>query len=237
MEPHKPRLVSGTPVKQIRKTARGNRGHVDVHGKAVDYQSTLERDLLVLLDVDPTVIEVVGQPVTFEYRHGVTGRPTPYTPDVYVKHGGAHPREILYQVKYRSDLWQAFRENKGGWMAARRIALEHGMAHRIITDKEIRGPFLSNAWILKRFARIEPDENLEERLAATLATLGLSTPQALLAAAFWHRDNQARAIPHMWRMVANGRIVADLQVPLTMSSPITTILGEGYRWTDPYSSR
>lgn len=237
MEPQKPRLISGTPVKPSKKTARGNRGRADVHGKPVDYRSTLERDLLFLLDIDPTVAEVVAQPVTFRYRRPGTGRMADYTPDFHVRHVGADPREILYQVKHRADLCEAYREHKGGWMVARREAREHGMTHRIITDKEIRGPFLANAWILKRFKRIDPDEGLEERLAATLATLGPSTPAALLAAAFWSRDNQAKAIPHMWRMVAHGRIIADLRAPLTMSSPITIILGEGYAWTDPYSSR
>ena len=237
MPPLMPRLVAGTPVRATGKTARGIRGNLDVHGKAVDYQSTLERDLLILLDFDPTVADVVEQPVTIPYRHPVTGRMTPYTPDVYVRHTGPRAREILYQVKYRTDLWEAFRDHKAAWKEARRVAREHGMTHRIVTDKEIRGAFLANATTLRRFMRLEADEDLEERLAATLAALGPSTPQTLLAAAFWHEDNRAMAIPYMWRMVAHGRILVNLQAPLTMSSPITIEIGKGYTWTDPYSSR
>ena len=229
------RLVSGEPVRRIGVRRRSVRGSIEVHGRSVEYESTLERDLLILLDFDPTVAQAVGQPVRFDFRHPATGRRTHYTPDVYARHEGARPREVLYECKYREDLWRDFHTLKHGFKAARRAAREHGMTHRIVTEAEIRGPLLGNAAFLRRYLRIEADADLEERLAATLATLGPATPQALLAAAFWAEENRAQAIPHLWRMVATGRILADLGTPLTMSSPITIVLGGGYKWTDPYT--
>ena len=233
--PLTPRLVSGVPVRRIGLRRRSVRGAIEVRGQPVEYESTLERDLLILLDFDPTVAQAVGQPVRFDFRHPVTGRQTRYTPDVYARHEGDRPREILYECKYREDLWANFHALKHGFKAARRAAREHGMSHRIVTEAEIRGPFLDNAAFLRRYLRIEADADLEERLAATLATLGPATPQALAAAAFWAEENRAQAIPHLWRMIATGRILADLRTPLTMSSPITIILGGGYKWTDPYT--
>ena len=233
--PSTSRLVSGTPVRRIGLRRRSVRGAIEVRGQPVEYESTLERDLLILLDFDPTVAQAIGQPVRFDFSHPVTGRRTHYTPDIYARHEGGRPREILYECKYRGDLWEDFHKLKHGFKAARRAALEHGMTHRIVTEVEIRGPFLDNATFLRRYLRIEADSDLEERLAATLATLGPATPQALVAAAFWAEENQAQAIPHLWRMVATGRILADLQTPLTMSSPIAIVLGGGYTWTDPYT--
>lgn len=224
-------------MRRIGRQRRSVRGHVDVHGASVEYESTLERDLLILLDFDPTVAQVVGQPVRFDFRHPVTGRQTHYTPDVYARHEGDRPREILYQCKYREDLWINFPKLKHGFKVAMRVAREHGMTHRIVTEVEIRGPFLENATFLRRYLRIDPDEEVEERLAATLATLGQATPQMLMAAAFCAEENRALAVPHMWRMMGIGRILVEMHKPITMSSPITIIPGVGYRWTDPYSLR
>ena len=231
------RLISGVPAKAIRKTARGNRGHVDVHGRPIDYQSTLERDLLILLNNDPTVEEAVGQPVTLKYRHRATDRPHDYPPDVYVRHGGRPPREVLYQVKHRADLWEAFKQHHDGWLEARRVAAEHGMVHRVITDREIRGPFTGNAWVMKRFGARERDGAVERRLADALRTLGPTTPEALMSTAYPDTADRADALPQLWRMVAHGLVAVDLRKRLTMSSGIAPAREDGQWWIDPYSSR
>lgn len=213
------------------------RGHVTVRGHPVTYESALERDNLVLLSLDPTVIEVVGQPVTIHYVHPGTGRRTRYTPDLLVRHGGAEPAAYLLEVKYRADLWGTFWQRKPAYLAARRHARENGMAFRFRTEVEVRGARVRNVRFLRGYLDLAPDPAIEEQLAATLATIGPSTPQGLLAATFYSELYQARALPYLWRLVGVRRITLDLDLPLTMASRIGIIVGEGYTWTDPYSYR
>lgn len=237
MPPMKPGLVSGEPVRRIGRRFRSSRGELSVHGRRIAYESGLERDFLHLLSMDPTVVLAVGQPLTVSYLDPATGRERRYTPDVFVQHGGERPGAYLIEVKYRAQLWERFGELKPGFLAARRLARENGWTFRIRTEVEIRGPKVANLEFLRGYADLRPDPATEEQLAATLATVGPSTPRELLAATYQHEDNRARAIPHLWGMVIRGRIEADLALPLTMSSRITITVGEGYRWTDPYSYR
>lgn len=232
-------LVSGEPVRKIGRRYRSSRGAVSVHGRRIAYESGLERDLLHLLSMDPTVEEVAGQPLAIPFQDPLTGREREYTPDVFVRHGGPRPVSYLFEVKYRTNLWEQFwREGlKAKLLAARKLCREQGWTFRIMTEVEIRGPKVANVAFLRGYVHLDPEPAVEEQLAATLATIGPSTPQALLVATFWHEENRARAIPYLWRMVAKGRIEFDLALPLTMSSRISITLGEGYQWTDPYSYR
>ncbi len=239
MAPEKPKFISGMPVRRIPRSRVAMRGALSVHGKFVQHESGLERDFLILLNFDPSVAEVVGQPVKIMFRRPGETRQWPYYPDFYVRYAGPDEREVLYQIKYDNELRQAFHHMKPAWRQAMRVAREHGMTHRILTERRIRGDghYLTNAGFLARCLHTEPDAEIEERIAATLATIGPCTPDTLLKGLFWASENRAMAIPHLWRMIAQGRIVADLTRPLTMASPITIIVGEGYKWTDPYSRR
>jgi hypothetical protein len=193
----------------------------------------LERDFLVILDFDPNALEIAGQPVTIEYL-GEDGRIRRYTPDFYVRY--ANGDECLYEIKYRSNLWEEWKSLKPKFKAARRYAKEHGMRFVILTDVEIRGTaFLENARFLRHYRDLPRDPGVEEHLVSTLAVLGETTPEAVLIASYWTLENRMKAVAPLWRLVATGRVHADLSLPLTMSTPIWVILGEGYIWPDPHS--
>ncbi len=232
-------LISDVPVRKRRRQYRSLRGMTSVHGHAVGYESGLERDFLHLLSIDPTVLEIAWQPLAIRYLNPASGKEQIYTPDFFVRHGGPSPGAYLFEVKYRTDLWKQFwREGlKAKLLAARRLCREQGWTFRIRTEVEIRGPKATNIAFLRGYMHLDPDPGIEEQLAATLAAIGPSTPQALLVATFWHDDNRAMAIPYLWHMVVKGRIECDLALPLTMSSRISITVGEGYQWTDPYSYR
>ncbi len=230
--------LSGSPVRKIGRRFRSARGRTNVHGCRIAFESALERDFLELLDADPTIEEVVGQPLTIHYPDPKTGKLRGYTPDVFVRHGPPNPGAYLFEVKYREELRREFwTVLKPKFLAARRHCRENGWKFVIRTEVEVRGPKVANHEFLRRYAGVQPDAAIEEQLAAVLAAIGPSTPQALLAATLWHDENKARAIPHLWRMIRCGRIEADLALPLTMSSRIAVTVGEGYLWTDPYAYR
>ena len=212
---------------------------MSVHGVRLPYESGLERDLLHLFSLDDSIHEVMGQPTTISFEDPKTGKARRYTPDFLVRRTGDGPEWTLYEVKYRSQLWKDFfTDLKPKFLAARRLCRERGWEFRIMTEVEIRdGPRADNLAFLRRYKDVPCDPSIEECLAATLATIGPCTPQALLAATYQWDGNKARAIPHLWRMVREGRIHFDLSKPLTMASTISIIVGEGYLWTDPYAYR
>jgi hypothetical protein len=227
------RLDLSKPARIIGPNRRSLTGRVTVRGKSVAFESSLERDFLTILDFDPVVSVVYGQPITIKYWIG--DREHSYTPDFLVEYNTICP--VLYEVKYRQNLWESWGVLKPKFRAARRYAKLNGMQFQIMTEVEIRGAFLSNVNFLRGYRNRQYDFATEEHLIGTLAVLGETTPEALLVASYWTQENRMKAMASVWRLVAIGRIHADLSVPLTMTTPIWVTVGEGYIWQDPHSYR
>lgn len=184
-------------------------------------ESSLEHDLLTLLEFDRTVLSVEVQPVRIDYVDE-NGRARHYTPDVLVKYhasadGTCRP-PLLLEVKPRELLLANWKEIRRKVRAARAYARERGWRFQLVTEKHIRTPYLRNARFLLPFTRLEPDPAMEALLADRLAELRAATPDALLAAVYWEHGNRALLLPSLWRMVGLGLIHCDLGVPLTMST-------------------
>jgi len=64
--------------------------------RSIAFESTLERDLLVMLEFNDSVYDVVEQPVTIEYTNK-NGRETTYTPDFLVYF--EQPDEIITKIR------------------------------------------------------------------------------------------------------------------------------------------
>lgn len=211
-------------MRRIGPGRRSMTGRVAIGGHAVPFESTLERDLLVILAFDRSVVGVHAQPLRIIWRDD-RGRARRYTPDFLVEHRAAPP--MLCEVKHRADFWAEWPAAKPRYRAARRHARETGMLFSILTEAEIRGPYLDNVAFLRGYADRSRDEGAEEKLAHTLAALGETTPQVLLVATYRSEESRMRALGPLWHLIATGRIEADLSVPLTMRSAIWSVAGEG----------
>lgn len=214
------------------------RGTVQVKGCAVSYESSLERDLLIVLDFLPTARDVRGQPITLRFRD-VDGRVRRYTPDVAVRFEPSiepeYPGGMIYEVKYRADLLAQWPQLKPGFKAARAHAREHAARFRILTETEIRTPMLANILFLRSYLTREEHEGFEEKIIATLMAYDQGTPEIVLLAGFESEHNRLRAIVSLWRLLALGRIQADLAEPLTMKTPLWVSETEATTWSDPHS--
>lgn len=214
------RLSSAAPVRALKNSRRALTGKVTLGGgEMAGFESSLERDWLRLLDFDPNVIALREQPFTIYYEF--EGRRTRYTPDVLAEYSQARQaRTVVYEVKpletLRSD-WQLLRPR---FKAALKHCRAEGWQFRIVTERHIRTPLLANATFLRRYRAMTPLLVKQAQLKYTATVLGPTTPQALLAAAYWPADQQAQAIPALWQLVASGEIEADLSKPLTMATPI-----------------
>jgi len=210
------------PVRKIPKSYRNVTG-VAAHRKAVgpaQFESTLERDFLTLLEFDPHVERFEVQPVTIEWKDA-NGKSRQYTPDVLIhfKHHAETP--ILYEVKPRNVLKKKWSELRPKFKAAVRYAKESGLRFKIITDKEIRTVYLDNVRFLlpfvRRGAQIEAHMDL---LVDKLQEQGATTPAGLIASIFKDPWHQAELLPALWYLVGTRQITVDLDQPLNMSTQI-----------------
>lgn len=91
------------PMRKIPKNYRNVTG-IAARGKAQGqamFESTLERDLLTLLEFDPLVETFEVQPLKIHWFDGVKQRS--YTPDILVYYAQPRHKTTLFEVKHRSD--------------------------------------------------------------------------------------------------------------------------------------
>lgn len=210
------------PVRKIKKNYRNVTG-ISSASKAVgqaQFESTLERDFVRLLEFSPDVERFEVQPLTIRWRDAShTWRS--YTPDTLVTFAQTASRPPwLCEVKYRSDLRKNWSELHSKFIQAIRYAKHQGWRFRLITEVEIRGPDLDAAKFLLPFRRHSIPTERRTYLLGLIGSFGESTPQGLLQAISPDPEVQAEWLPALWQLVANFDIGMDFERPITMSSKL-----------------
>lgn len=214
------------PVRKITKNYRNVTGiaaHRKADGQAM-FESTLERDFITLLEFSPSVQKFEVQPLKLEWRDQLLKNRS-YTPDVLVTYELAGKTyQILYEVKYRSELKEKWPELHQKFRAAVKFARVQGWKFKIITEVEIRTSLLQNAKFLLPF--LKQGANEEEHmdlLDDRLNELKQSTPIELIQSIFHDEWNQANLLPSLWYLIGSFQIGTDMNSKLTMSSPIWSL--------------
>lgn len=186
------------------------------------FESSLERDFLLLLDFDPDVEWFEEQPVKITY-HDESGRRRTYTPDVLVRYRTdrlqiRNTKPLLCEVKYRDDLRQHWVAYRPKFRAAQCYARQRGWRFRLVTERHIRTPYLDNVKFLRPYRTVPVNDLYRTRLLNTLAHLEETDPASLLAAVCNDRWQQVQLLPLLWQLVATRQVSTDLYQPLTMHS-------------------
>ncbi len=188
------------------------------------FESSLERDFLLLLDFDPDVEFYEEQPVKITY-HDDRGRRRTYTPDVFVRYRtdrlqAQHTQPHLCEVKYRDDLRQHWAEYRPKFRVAQRYARQRGWRFRVVTERHIRTPYLDNVKFLRSYQTIPINERYRTQFLHALSALKETDPASLLTATSQDRWQQAQMLPMLWQLIARREVGTDLAQPLTMQSRI-----------------
>jgi len=188
------------------------------------FESSLERDFLLLLDFDPDVEFYEEQPVKITY-HDDRGRRRTYTPDVFVRYRtdrlqAQHTQPHLWEVKYRDDLRQHWAEYRPKFRVAQRYARQRGWRFRVVTERHIRTPYLDNVKFLRSYQPIPINERYRTQFLHALSALKETDPASLLTATSQDRWQQAQMLPMLWQLIAIREVSTNLAQPLTMQSRI-----------------
>ena len=227
------------PVRKIPKNYRFLTGvfsgtkHI---GKA-SFESPLERDLQILLEFDPDILEYEAQPVRIPRTDG-KGKARFFTPDVRIVYrpDAVSPwrgKTLIVEVKCREDL----KEGKNFILEKMRAGIawcrQNGAIFKVFTESRIRSPLLDNARFLLPFRRITLDEGEAGHLIETLHRNGPLTVSRLLDSLSNDPDKRSRLLWVLWYLVSVGRIGTDLSRPLTQNTIIEAVFPQEI----PYGSR
>jgi len=221
------------------------------NNRMITSESTLERDLYMLMEFDPFVESFEEQPLKITYKNSKGGDST-YTPDVicnlrtapvqnfwigslfkqhfvYSEALGKYrlkamsPEWFLAEVKYRTELFAKLEELKPKLKAGRIYARQQRGKFLIFTETEIRTPVLDNVRFLRRFKERIPNYNDVERILSKIEEVEETTPLKILKL-LTNDDNKetARMLPVLWYLTANFRVRFDWFKVLNMRTIIST---------------
>lgn len=211
------------PVRKIPKSYRNITGQIS-SSKAIGvagFESSLERDFLIILDFNYMVNSFEIQPCKIEYID-THGKLHVYTPDVLVEYYSDHTQKsysILYEVKYRGDLFTNWKEWRTRFKAAYSYAKAQGWKFKIITEYEIRQPYLETARFLRDYNSPIEDSRLQTA-TIIMRTLRETDPETLVAALASDFSNRAEVTYLVWQMLAKGYLHMDYTQPLNMKTRI-----------------
>lgn len=210
------------PIRKIPKNYRNVTG-IAAHSKATGqamFESTLERDFLMLLEFDTNVHSFEVQPIKLEWLNELDKKRS-YTPDVLVYYKKRNQAPALFEVKYRSDIKENWNVLKPKFKAAINFCKKQNWKFKLITDIEIRTTYLESVKFLLPFIRqgaINEDHMMI--LDDKLLELKVTTPKTLISEIYRDEWNQAALLPTLWYLVGTKQIQIDLNSKLTMNSKI-----------------
>lgn len=197
----------------------------EVNGQ--EFESSLERDLLILAHWDNEVEWYQSQPVKIIYLDS-QGKKRSYTPDLLISyktvaqsgHNSNGRKPLLCEVKFREDFAKQWQLLKPKFRAARAYAKANNYEFRIFTEREIRTEYLKNIQRLWRYRYGTFYPHHYEKLHAVLAEMGESDPFTLLEICYSSKILRGEALWTLWCMIARGWIKCDLNKSLTMKTRI-----------------
>jgi len=210
------------PIRKIPKNysnVTGIAAHSKADGQAM-FESTLERDFLMLLEFDKDVERFEVQPIKLEWTNEL-GKTRSYTPDVLVYYCKGKQHITLFEVKYRDDIKKNWCVLKPKFKAAIRFCKENNWKFKLITEVEIRSTYLESVKFLLPFVRQgASNENDMMILDDKIIELGATSPKELLVSIYNDEWNQAALLPTLWYLIGTRQIQIDLASKITMTSKI-----------------
>ncbi|AXW61216.1 heteromeric transposase endonuclease subunit TnsA [Ralstonia solanacearum] len=210
--------VRGIPKNYLFVTGRHASPQAD---EVIEFESILEKEYMLLLDSDPQVESYEGQPVEIPLSRGRI-----YVPDLLVTYrpapsGNPRPPELV-EIKTQEHLEQYAEKYREKFAAAVVFAEERGWIFVTRTELDVRTPLIQNLKYLHRYRHTPADPAAVDYLLEAMRQEGRPmTPAALLGCLADNLETRATWIPVLWHLVAHGAIQADLQVPLSESTPLS----------------
>ncbi len=190
------------------------------------YESRLEYECQKLVTFNTNVLRYEEQPVTIHFTD-CDGKTRHYTPDILVHYRtdiapAKYWKPLLAEVKWRSDLYKNWGELKPKFRAARTYAKENDLDFAIVTNEEIKTPYLDNAIFLLTFRSFPINDAHSNLLLQALERVRETNPESLLRMVSDDGHTIAELLPTLWQLVGNRAIGVNLNSKLTMRSRIWT---------------
>jgi len=217
--------------RKIKPTRLSLSGFYNFRGEdSIPYESTLERDFLMVMEANSNVSSIVPQPVELSYQHN-NGNRYRYTPDFLVYFNSPEDIEmfgstkpLLIEVKPRSELQRNFRKWKPKFKSAIRFAKDEGMIFHIYDERLIRTQVLDNVKFLNRYRRkAYMNAYTKEELQYITEQVGMFefvSVRDVIESLFSSFNRKTTALAQVWHLIAIGVLECDMNDPLNLETTV-----------------
>lgn len=213
------------PQRKIKPTRRSVSGIYAFRGETpIQFESTLERDFLILTEYSREVLDVISQPAQIPFL-GKNGQTFTYTPDflVYYRLGNRlydnYPKPVLVEVKPRGQWQKNWRKWSTKWKAAIRYAREQGWVFHLMDENRIRNQSLDNIRFLERYKRMEFPRDETMWVLENLRQMG-SSPFHYLLSRHFMGIYRAQGVSLLWHLLATRQLDCDITRPLNENTEL-----------------
>lgn len=191
------------------------------NNRQMAFESTLERDVFMMLEFDNDVTSYEEQPFTMKYA--LNGRATKYTPDAMVAYNDGTKK--VFEVKYQDDIDTDEDLQQKLSTVKDAIWQQYAMSFETYSDRNIDDVYLENCKFLYKFAFMKADEDVRARITALVRTYsnGISVKEILDKLAPG-KDDQLRILPFIWLIVLGNTGLVNMHKKLTINTKL--IMGE-----------
>lgn len=195
-------------VRKIPHNARSLTGIVpDGAGNSIGFESSLERDFVLMTRFLHPTAKVEEQPIRIEFQDQA-GNARSYVPDFLVTFDD-RPADLV-EVKPAEDLARNGTEYRGKFAAAGAYANARGWQFRVMTEADIRGAEIKAYRFLLPYRDRQPDPGVIARILRASRNTGPASAKSLLGPLFTSDDELAQGLTALWHLVAVGVLMADL---------------------------
>ncbi|TRX34988.1 heteromeric transposase endonuclease subunit TnsA [Flavobacterium sp. ZT3R18] len=212
-----------TSFKRVRKILANNfsvTGHICSikNNEHVEFESSLERDFIYLLEYNLEVKRYYEQPIKIHYLDENIEKY--YVPDFYVEYWDG--TKELVEVKYVQELEEKNSELSIKFKAAELFCKDNNISFKIYSEHLIRTPLGWNAKFLNYYRYPKFDLNLDEAtmIRNRLKKLNESTPAIIIKDMANDESKQAELLYLLWYLIANYSITFDNDKKLSMNTLI-----------------
>ena len=200
-------------MRKIKPTRMSVSGRVPYKGSSVPYESTLERDLIIVHAFREDVEDIVAQPITIPFvKNGITYK---YTPDFFIKfvEDIDKPNMIIEVKPY--DLWQEnWRDWSDKWKTMQRYCKDNGYIFRIYDESRIRNTALNNINFLMTFKNSAIEREDQEAVLEQVKLMGTTTIDYLLTRFYTGSLLRNHGLRVIYHLLATKQLKFDLFIKI-----------------------
>lgn len=191
------------------------------NGGLDDFDSSLEKQRLLLLPYDDTVVSWADHPPTILYT-GLDGRRCHYTADILIRQRVLqNPDQVVTyyeECKYSDELIAQRAVWKDKWIAIREHLRAHGCRFRIFTELAVNRDRLDNLRDLRRYANWTFVTNVCAEIIALLRADGPLTFGQIMERAESPENNRPTICAALWFLIGHRKIRCDLNRPIALTT-------------------